>query len=309
MNDYSANNNATPYVVAHGPFAGTTPTASELVEHVDQYTGERFLTWDTHARTRRFLEAFPPALGWQVMVTQEYLGLSMADVHASANGMAVENPAWIFTAELRDASNTLVANASVVQLLNCPMAVEMGQTRARGKLYQHLGLPGRLTAEADVVLEDERPPMTIIKPVVDRERDAAAARAQAQETVAVAAPIEAVTAVPVEPVAEEADAEAVKAIDAPLPTQDAPVEGDFEVDDDPALESVTVTPPAAPVATAAPAAPKAGQIPAGIMNQIRVRAKRAGVEVPEFGTVDHATAFLADLINPANLRKAAGVQP
>ena len=90
MNDYSANNNATPYVVAHGPFAGTTPTASELVEHVDQYTGERFLTWDTHARTRRFLEAFPPALGWRVLVTQEYLGLSMADVHASANGMAVE---------------------------------------------------------------------------------------------------------------------------------------------------------------------------------------------------------------------------
>lgn len=306
MNDSTLT--ATPYVVAHGPFAGTIPNASELVEHIDQVTGEKYLTWDTHARTRRFLEVYPPALGWRVLVTQEYLGMTMIDAFASVNGVAAENPAWIFNAELRDANNVLVANASVIQLLNCPMAVEMGQTRARGKLYQSLGLPGRLTAgDVDVALEDERPPMAIIKPVVDHARDAVASRAQAQEAaIAPVEPVAVASDASVEPVAEEA----AEAADVSLPTQDAPVdEGDFANDDDPTLHSVAITPPAAPVATAAPAAPKAGQIPAGIMNQIRVRAKRAGVEVPNFGTVDHATAFLADLINPANRQKAAEIQP
>ena len=41
------------------------------------------------------------------------------------------------------------------------------------------------------------------------------------------------------------------------------------------------------------------------MRQITIRAVRANVEVPELHTVDQATAFLAQLINPSTKQDLA----
>lgn len=309
----SNEDNTSKYTVPNGPFKDVSANPGEIFSNTDDYSGREYRTWCTHARTRHFLEKFKPEDGWKVSVTQEYMGLSMDDAHArDTNGVIFQNPAWIFTATLLDKDNNQVANAAVTQLLNCPMSIEMGQTRARGKLYQSLGLPGSLNSEDESITGNTGPakhdpsaPMNAIRPVVDHERDAAADRAQQQEESQVQ------TSSP-QPTAEandandEAPAADASSGDDQVVQEEAEdssnAESEHDLDSDPGLETVQVVPNSAPAnAGITPSAAKAAdatKIPSGIMNQIKHRAARAKVAVPNFNTVQEATDFLALLLNP-----------
>lgn len=303
--------NFTSYTVPNGPFKDVTANPGEIFINTDDYSGREYTTWDTHARTRHFLEKFKPEDGWKVSVTQNYMGVSMYDAHTrDPQGQSLLQPAWMFTATLVDKENHSVANASVVQLLNCPMSIEMGQTRARGKLYQALGLPGSPNCEEErprdaqpAVQPDLAQPMSVIRPVVDHARDAAAERAQQNEEASAPVPVE-------QPQAELADTVAIaaSAVDASEvedvvqeeAEETSNAEAEHDVDDSPDLDAVQVVPPTAPTAPtpAAVRAKAATKIPVGIMNQIKHRAARANVSVPSFNTVQEATDFLALLLNP-----------
>lgn len=307
------------YTVQTGPFKGISALPGEIVTKFDDSNGREYSNWDTHARTRHFLTVFSPLDRWRVTVSQESMGILMEDTSVVlSDGTFAQNPAWLFTATLLDKDNLPVGTATVVQLINCPMAIEIGQTRARSKLYQSLGLPSSPNVEdestqkapgAPTAPTSNRQSTPKVVPVVD------VAPAASQPAQAPAAAAEEATSTPAE---------------APLPTQDATQEeeaghdeetseeatasetADHEIDPDPALPGVPVIPSTVPNATGSmtPAAAKAqskanGAIPKGLLTQINIRAQKAKIEVPELHTLEQAQAFLAQLVNPAAKRDLA----
>lgn len=311
------------YVVPNGPFSGVTALPGEIVINTDDYNGREYSNWEVHARTRHFLTVFNPLEGWRVVLQQAPLGLLLPDYSLTRDGNASvpENPAWLFTATLRDKDNNDVANASVVQIFNCAMSIEIGQTRARGKLYQALGLPSSPSCEEEPRQPAARPAVPHapkVIPVVDVTTPAAMPAPQAP--VAVTADPQAAAsndstdspsdaAPSPEDVVDKPEANVSEVDVAQMETsaEGAQEAAEHEVDSHPELDSVTVVPATAPSINAgklSPAAVKAQAkaattIPTGVMRQIEIRAKKAGVEIPELHTVDQATAFLAQLINPS----------
>lgn len=301
------------YTVPEGPFKGVQALAGELIVRIDESTGRDYSHWDTHARTRHFLTKFDPSEGWRVIVTQQQIpDAYLTDYSVPLNdGSFAVNPAWLFTATLLDKDNQPVANASVVQLFNCAMSIEIGQTRARGKLYQALGLSSSPSNEDDARQPNQvgrNSPTPKVVPVVD------VPDASQSQTPASAAPAEAAQVEPSSEAAEsqqaaqdapQSDAEATDEADAAT-TDDASQQADHEFDRDSDLPQVTVIPEPATVATGpmSPAAAKAqakelGAVPDGLLRQIKIRATKAKVDVPEFTTIEQAKAFLAQLVNPA----------
>lgn len=266
------------FTVSNGPFDGVQASENDLTHKVDDF-GNAYTLWDTHARTRLFLNLFSPMSGWRVEVNQAPMGLSMEDFSLEGGGAS---PAWLFEARLINQQGDVVASASVCQLINCPMAVEVGQTRARGKLYQALGLPGTLGPDFDTAETRSKQaiPKVEFQPVT--------ADTSQPETVADDEP-----SLPPVSIQDEAE-EAVVGSEAP----------------EQVVEEATAASEAEPVA-AAPSRVDPLAKPSvhnnalkAIVRQIEVRAKAKGIEVPEFSTVQEASAFLAQLAKPSSASSA-----
>ena len=302
---------STGYTVTSGPFKGLEALPGEVIRNTDEL-GREYSLWDTHARTRHFLETFSPNLGWKVHVEQSFLGMTMEDIWSrDAVGNALQNPAWLFTASLLDKDNNLVSNSSVVQLINCPMSFETGQTRARGKLYQSLGLPGSPSIEDESRLSGFTPrntqPVSTPKVVPVADISAAVPEPVTAPVVVVAATVPAEQSAAVEPIqgdtAEDSSNETV--VEPVVPEQAEAAVADalptHSADRDPDLNTVAVMPPPAQGVSAKASAKLNGPIPSGILRQIQIRAQRSKVTVPSFDTLDQAQAFLATLVNPGSV--------
>lgn len=303
------------YTVPSGPFQGVTSLPGEIVKNFDDYSGRDYFNWDTHARTRHFLTVFSPLDGWRVVLDQAPMGVMLPDYSllspdTQRQAPAPENPAWMFTATLLDKDNVVVANASVVQIFNCAMSIEIGQTRARSKLYQALGLPSSPVCEEEPRQLVAKPAAKIPKliPLVDvpsaSTRDDVAPEPAASVADNTQSSVDEVPAA----ASDQTETTEQSSVGA---DSDAP---EHDVDSSPGLSSVHVLPATAPTTAPAklsPAAAKAqanatkGSIPSGLMRQITIRASRANVQVPELHTVDQATAFLAQLINPSTKQDLA----
>lgn len=311
-------NTASPlHTVAAGPFKDVSSNPGEITRKYDASSGREYLVWDTHARTRHFLDVFAPKDGWKVVVIDEPLGIQMLDQFTyDSAGQPVYQEAWKFTATLLDKDNNPVSNGSTIQLLNCPMALEIGQTRARSKLYQALGLPSSPDSDFDDAQLPLRQPASApaipkveIHAVVD---DVPAAPASAPAP-AVAVLVPAAATPPAdEPVDEAAEPDSderepavlgITAVVDDVPDAVTSLEPEHTSDSDPELPAVSVTPAPAAAAVSDSARAKAdakvfGTIPNGLLRQISQRAARAKVAVPPLDTLDQAQAFLATLVNP-----------
>lgn len=292
------------FEVTTGPFAGLRAPVSEVVNKRDDYSLAEYAMWDTHARTRHFLQVFSPLDGWKVQIDRTDLQLAMDDTTVPpVNGEAVQNPAWLFTASLLDKDGHVVNSGSAVQIINCPMAFEMAETRARGKLYTALGLPGSFTPSTEDLARPSVPAARA-KPATPRVDLAPVSSSIGPDAPAGVTPVPAVSDAP----SLENDPEVASCEAAPVNSEGATVEEaadpDHVHDHAPELPSVVVAPPAPAVAgSMPPAAARAqsklnGTIPASLLQQIRIRAQRAGKVMPEFESLKSAQDFLAELVNP-----------
>ena len=300
------------FEVTTGPFAGLRAPASEVVNKRDDYSLAEYAMWDTHARTRHFLQVFSPLDGWKVQIDRTDLQLAMDDPTVPpVNGEAVQNPAWLFTASLLDRDGHVVNSGSAVQIINCPMAFEMAETRARGKLYTALGLPGSFTPS----IEDlARPSLPVTRaktatPRVDPAPMSSSTGPDASSDVATEPAVSDAPSAENEP--DVTSSEAATASSDSTTVQEA-VDPDHVHDHAPELPSVVVVAPPAPAVAGSmpPAAARAqsklnGTIPASLLQQIRIRAQRAGKVMPEFESLKSAQDFLAELVNPQAKKDAA----
>ena len=306
--------------IRNGLFAGAVAVTGEVVHKTDDYTGREYVQWSTHARTRHFLTRFSPVDGWAVQIRSEAMDMVMDDITVpDGHGGYHQNPAWRFTAMLVSPSGTVVASAAVVQLINCPLSFELGETRVRGKLYQALGLPSQLNADEDLTqrntIGSEDSVSQRITAVVDMPAEAASpavqespeftAQAEASDNLRAQASL----AVELEKEPDQLQVELV--IQAPEAEQEAETESvaSHEVDDSPELASAPVAIPGPARVKQTPAAAKAAErgansaaIPASLLTQIRIRATRQGVVVPELGSLLAAQSFLAELVNTGGKR-------
>lgn len=104
--------------------------------------------WNTAARTKHVLAAYPPQCGWSITVAYTTADIPM--YHAGMQVAAV----WI-TVSLTDPQSRVVAQASALQPITDYKAFEAGETSARGRLYDALGFPGDIDAALGVATEGQ----------------------------------------------------------------------------------------------------------------------------------------------------------
>lgn len=103
--------------------------------------------WNTAARTKHVLAAYPPHFGWAIIVSTS-AATDVAMVHNNQPVVSV----WI-TVSLTDPQGRVVAQASALQPITDYKAYEAGETSARGRLYDALGFPGDIDAALGVATE------------------------------------------------------------------------------------------------------------------------------------------------------------
>lgn len=103
--------------------------------------------WNTAARTKHVLAAYPPHFGWAIIVSTS-AATDVAMVHNNQPVVSV----WI-TVSLTDPQGRVVAQASALQPITDYKAYEAGETNARGRLYDALGFPGDIDAALGVESE------------------------------------------------------------------------------------------------------------------------------------------------------------
>lgn len=298
------------YVVPSGPFKGIQAGPGEIETRIDEATGREYRVWDTHARTRHFLDKFSPFDGWKLDVNE---GEPIVDAHnpqglawAYPNSQTVL-PTYKFTAKLIDKDGHIVNSGTVVQLLYGPMAMESGQTRARSKLYSALGLPAspdvfgeeppdaRRTSSSPTALPRVELPVVAIADGAPSEQSPASPPVTV-ETVSESSQSETTAVTPSETTSEEPPSEPA---DAPAPDATPQLPAEFTVDRDPGLAVVAVNPSTASSDRQGKVDAKlTGPVPVSLLRQIKQRAAKANVEVPNFGTLAEASAFLATLLHP-----------
>lgn len=122
--------------------------------------------WPTTARTAHFLEHFPPSEGWAVTVTATQGMFTMPDRYPAADGSSVAQPTMLFVARLSK-NGVVMAEASTLATMYGPKAWETGETGARGRLYDALGLSmpiGGESLEEVPAIETLAPVLTPVTP-------------------------------------------------------------------------------------------------------------------------------------------------
>lgn len=103
------------------------------------------------ALTPLFLDTFPPTEGWAVLTDHQPGCFNLPDPYTvDGHGKPIPQPTEWITVRLLDPQGRVVAQATSLVIINGPKAYERGETIARGRLYEALGLP-RSTAP---VVED-----------------------------------------------------------------------------------------------------------------------------------------------------------
>lgn len=273
-----------------GVFAGATVESNVLFDlkdfdgNVTLRDGQVVQGVPIAALTPIFLDTFPPDEGWGVITEHKAGDFSLPDPFTlDASGQPIPQPTEWVTAKLVDPVGRVVAQATSLVVINGPKAFERGETIARGRLYEALGLP-RTTAP--VVDEPEKrahrcdPQPAKPAPVVEQPAPSST------ETPLLAA-VEALpsgrrpgygpapaAAPPMAAKAEEQASEtAQSAVDSSTqPTEPAPAQSS----------------PAAKTSDGAP--PKRSTL-----KVIERQAKSRGIQVPAFTTEDEAAGFLRQL--------------
>ena len=148
--------------ITRGLFAGITPAEGEVRSIYDR-SGQPVLrdgvpvqSFGVHQRTPYVLEKFSPLEGYAIEVASEPGGFDLPDpdtiVPDGMGGQRMANqPTVKFTARLIDPNNRTLATASYLKVINSLSSHQEGETLARGRLYEALGLPSA-SHEVEAVL-------------------------------------------------------------------------------------------------------------------------------------------------------------
>lgn len=138
--------------LTHGPFKGIEigdgelrPLTNQTTDEIIQRDGKDVMIWGVHYRTQHVLEKFPPEEGWAIRVTNEPGPFNIPDPYtlvsdASGNQVPAMQPTVLFTAQLLGPKANVIAEASLLKVINSHWAWQSGQSSVRGALYDALGL-------------------------------------------------------------------------------------------------------------------------------------------------------------------------
>ena len=127
--------------IIKGPFRGI-----DIPDHEITVIGDDLVPfWGTSYRTPLFLERFPPTDGWQVILDYCPGPIDLPDIRDASipRSDVLVQPTQLFIAKLLR-NGCIINQASVLAIIDGPSAWERGETTARGRLYEAMGLPGIL---------------------------------------------------------------------------------------------------------------------------------------------------------------------
>lgn len=261
--------------ITKGPFKGETFDASRTAMATDE-NGNSYLQLRFADATQAFLEKFPPTDGWQLVITST---LATLDMPAYRRNDGVQYPAMLYQASLLSPNNVTIATASTLWVIDGPTAFERGETNARMRLYQALGLQIHFNGTPPAApTKDSSTPVKVV-PTSEPPRGPR----QAKPAPAVAAP---------EPAqADAAEADAASPTD-PVSEDSAPAEAST-ADDVPAADTATPEPTPVAAAVEAPTSPDAPS--KSLLKSIETQCRMRGVAMPVLTTKADAMAFLRSL--------------
>lgn len=126
--------------INNGPFAGTIVPAHEL-QTLFNYDGTTTDWWPVAFRTPVFLDKYSPSDGWCIEVRNEQGSFNLPDYRNGVGGEILTQPTQLFVATLKR-NGIIVNQASSLEVIDGAKAWERGETNARGRLYEAMGLPG-----------------------------------------------------------------------------------------------------------------------------------------------------------------------
>lgn len=144
--------NAVAMSITHGPFKGAEFDPSEGFAR-DNGDG----TVSTNIRlailTQHFLEQFPPTKGWSVAIHGEFVQVDMVPLPRRDDPLAPAThvPTARFVATLTSPEGRVIGTASSLWTIQGPTDWEKGETNARSRLYEAMGLQSRFGDGAEEV--------------------------------------------------------------------------------------------------------------------------------------------------------------
>lgn len=243
--------------------------------------------WAPAFRTPHFLAKFSPFAGWQVLVTPSAGDFNLPDYNNRPPGGAPpEQPTQKFEAQLIK-EGVVYANASSLELIDGEKAWERGETNARGRLYDALGLPGNLKNVQIPVpsKQSARPPLVVAMP--GRSRDPAPTIIDVVQSDSVATqegqPVVESKRDDDMPTARPAELDAVATVAAPAAAAEPP--------------ALTVVPDVASTQDSREPIRHAPGINANLLSQIERQARLSGKAMRSLTNNDDAKAFFRELLS------------
>lgn len=269
--------------IERGPFAGTQIPENEL-SVIYNHDGTTTDWWPVANRTPVFLEKFPPHEGWSIEVRREPGPFNLPDYRNAVGSEVTVQPTQLFVVVLLK-DGVVVNQASSLEIIDGGKAWERGETNARGRLYEAMGLPGSTKPFLHQLLGDAKQP----------ERPVSTAAGVTIIPIATPKPstdAPAIAPTGVAPVDEAAPLPSAAATDAPV-VSNAPVAPPASPEQ-PAQD--TATPTTSRSTGSNTATPQSSSINANLLKQIEVQARIKGVDVPAFADNAAAKVFLRDLL-------------
>lgn len=277
--------------ITRGLFSGVTPGEGELRTLFDR-SGQPVLrdgvpvqSFGVHQRTPYVLEKFSPLDGYAIDVVAEPGAFDLPDpdtiVPDGQGGQRMANqPTVKFTARLIDPNNRTLATASYLKVINSLSSHQEGETLARGRLYEALGLP---SASHEVESAPQPAPKVGATPAVAIGTGSDHLPAKAKEILA--------AAVADAPAAAEAE-------EAPASTDVTPDPADSAT---PAVTAVPASAPSAPPPATTDPEPSAvalngDALPPALVRQAVARARSKGIALPaQFDSAEHLRVTYREL--------------
>lgn len=132
--------------IAQGPFKGTTFTEDQC--YYSAGDDQPKLNVLMPVLNQVFLDKFDPMLGWSLQITSDILPLDMYPLERANTITTTAVPAVKFSAALIDPQSRMVATATTVWTMEKATSHETGETNARRRLYDAIGLQSRFDVPA-----------------------------------------------------------------------------------------------------------------------------------------------------------------
>lgn len=272
--------------INNGPFKGESFSESETF-HSYMEDGTIRASVQMAKLTARFLEKFCPVKGWSVSVAGEFVPLDMVPLarHNNPGAPATHVPAAKFVATLTSPEGKVIGTASSLWTIQGPTDWEKGETNARQRLYEAMGLQTRF-GETQGASQEPRP------------------RSQLASVSKLHTPTEKpvkVTPIDEEPVKQEAEKPKMETVQEQAPKAE-PTQVEPEAEKQPKVEKEAKPATKTAPATSEQSAMDLGEEdplqqppPAAMVQQIERLAKLMQKTLPELKTKQEALDFLGEL--------------